>query len=148
MPSNLITKDGQWQIGNVLIGSDTIHFVGVDGLGVPEPKTRDVDLDLSDGVAFGPDLQSSRSLALTIHVVSHRAATDRQTNVMSTVKTVLAWWPTSSASTVLYGRMPGFGLLSFVGRTRGADVDYTALRAGLVRMQLTFVTADAMIGGM
>lgn len=146
MPAPLITTDGQFQIGDVLIGTDLIRLVSVDGLGTPAPKTRDVDLDLSDGVVFGADLQASRSVALTVDAVSSPAAADRQADAMTRARGVLAVWPVSSATTTLYGRMPGWGKIAFSGRTRGADVDLSDLLAGLVHLHLVFICPDSTMG--
>lgn len=130
----------QWQIGAIVIGTATLHLVGVDGLGRPEPKTQDVNLDQADGVVFGHDFQSQRVIALTVAAVDKSGAS----GAMGYAKALVAEWSVGGDRTLL-GNMPGWGAMSFAGRCRGVDVDVSHMRAGLVHMQCTFVSANSAI---
>lgn len=145
----LITDDWQFQLGGLLIGDCcTVCLVGVDGLGEPAPKTRDVDLDMSNGVVFGPDFTSSRAVALNVVAKADDDAVGtatRSSQALLRARTVWAAWVPSSANQVLYGRLPGWGAFSLTGRPRGASLDMSKAYLGAVDMQLTFVTATSAI---
>ncbi len=138
---------GQWQIGAVIIGTPNVALVDVDGLGWPEPKNRDVDLDMSGGVVFGPDLAATRLIGLTVQIRADLNAADRAVDAMNRARTVLNAWVPAGTQT-LYGNMPGWGSMSFSGRCRGADTGLSHMASGLIDLHLSFVARDSTIGSL
>ena len=69
MPGSLITRNGQAEIRGLLIGSGTPYAVeGWSGLGLPEIRDDDAELEGDDGSSGGLDLYATRSISATIGI--------------------------------------------------------------------------------
>ncbi|MGW2886401.1 phage distal tail protein [Streptomyces griseoruber] len=137
-----------WQIevAGVLIGAGTdVPVSEVEGLGVPELRTQDVDNPVGDGAFPGVDLYSARTIrieagirtagdpaaALDILGRLHRAADD------PVVRT------DPGAQTVLRLRWPGRGTRRLYGRLRRLEAASTATALhGWIPLDLEFAALD------
>jgi len=69
MPGDLITQDGQLQIGNMLLGVGTQYPVAsIEGMDLPPMRTFDVPKTGLDGVTPGLDVYDRRTVRLNIGV--------------------------------------------------------------------------------
>lgn len=85
MPTgDLITRAGQAEIRGVLLGPGTPYAIeSWDGLGLPEVRSDDVDLESADGASGGADLYGPRTITadLGISAPSRSALADRRDEI-------------------------------------------------------------------
>lgn len=137
-PGDLLTKNFQWQLHETLYGcgsgSSSLEYgKTIEGLGVPQAKTQDVDFNLKDGSYANPDYLPIR--VITIPAIL-RASTESA--VMTAFKALTLDWTPRTADTDLAMQWPGWGKFYVMGRPRGATADLTRARAGIVRVLLRF----------
>jgi hypothetical protein len=126
------------QLGSLVVGAGTAYvFDGpVTGLGVPAPRTS--DLDLPTGATLGGrDLPARRTIGLPVAIIGATAAA-----VMGSVATLTAAWAPTSTDTTLDIRLPGTGTVRYTGRPRGVDLDLADLHTGTARARLVFDALD------
>jgi hypothetical protein len=126
------------QLGSLVVGAGTAYvFDGpITGLGVPAPRTSDLDLP-TGGTLGGRDLPSRRTIGLPVTILAADA-----TAVMDAVDTLNAAWAPTSTDTHLDICLPGWGTVRYTGRPRGVDLDLTDLFTGAARARLTFDALD------
>lgn len=127
---------GEWQaqIGAVTVGAGTAYvFDGpITGLGVPAPRTSDLDLP-TGGTLGGRDLKTRRVIGLPVSIIGAGPA-----DVMDSADVLCAAWAPTSTDTYLDICLPGAGTVRYTGRPRGVDLDLTDLHCGSVRARLLF----------
>jgi len=130
----------EWQaeLGGVTVGYDTDYvFDGpITGLGVPAPRTSDLELP-TGGVLGGRDLKAHRTIGLAVSIVGTDAA-----DVMDSADALCAAWAPTSTDTYLDICLPGTGTVRYTGRPRGVDLDLTDLFTGAARARLVFDALD------
>lgn len=126
----------EWQaeLGGVTVGAGTDYiFDGpITGLGVPAPRTSDLELP-TGGTLGGRDLKARRTIGLPVSIVGTDPA-----DVMDSADVLCAAWAPTSTDTYLDIRLPGTGTVRYTGRPRGVDLDLTDLHAGSARARLLF----------
>lgn len=140
MAGELITVDLQVEWGGLLLGPGTPYRItdpGIGGLGVPEPKTTDTDLDLDAGVWLGRDYPSARLITLPLMI----AEADLAAAYLAFDTLAEAWAPTFSTGE-MHMQLPGVGAVWFEGRPRGLTDDLTNLHAGIVLALASFYCGD------
>lgn len=131
--------DWQAQLGAVVVGAGTDYpFDGpITGLGVPSPRTSDLDKGDAPGVFGGRDVKPKRTIGLSVTALGDDAAA-----VWDLVDTLCAAWEPTSTDTTLDICLPGMGVVQWTGRPRGVDVDLQFLAEGTIRVRLTFDALD------
>lgn len=126
------------QLGSVVVGAGTAYvFDGpITGLGVPAPRTSDLDLP-TGGTLGGRDLPARRTIGLPVSILADDAAA-----VMTAVGTLTEAWAPTSEDTTLDICLPGTGTVRYTGRPRGVDLDLTDLHTGAARARLLFDALD------
>jgi hypothetical protein len=126
------------QLGSVVVGAGTVYVLDgpITGLGVPAPRTSDLDLP-TGGTLGGRDLPARRTIAIPVSILRATPA-----DVMDSVDALNAAWAPTSTDTDLDICLPGWGTVRFTGRPRGLDLDLTDLQAGAARARLTFDALD------
>ena len=140
-----ITKDFQWQLHDTLYGCGANGFhleygKTIDGLCVPDAKSQDVDFAAHDGIYANPDFVSVRQIVIPAIIKS-----PTESQAMSNLKAFTLIWVPKTTDTDLAIRLPGWGLFEVHGRPRGAKVDLTLERQGVVRVLLRFDCPDPTI---
>jgi hypothetical protein len=127
-------SEWQAQIGSLIVGAGTDYiFDGpITGLGVPAPRTSDLDLPTS-GTLGGRDLPTKRAIGIAVSVVGADA-----TAVMDLVATLNPAWAPTSNDVYLDICLPGMGTVRYTGRPRGVELDLADLQAGSARARLVF----------
>lgn len=125
MASWVFTLDG------TALGAGTPFIIGeagIGGLGVPQPKTTDVELGHAGGVHFGVDYPSTRVITIPFVLVA-----DTTDEVLADFAALCDLWAVSSvdADLVIFGT-------TYTGRTRGLTEDLSKLRAGVIEALGTF----------
>lgn len=140
---NGVTIDGTAGSDYMLLGDS------IEGLGLPEPKTADVDRNDDHGAVAGTDYGQPRVLRVPIVIQREDAAGDPDSEAAMVALRALkaAWKPTGPGDDVLSITIPGIGpaddVLRFFGRPRtGLDVKLGALYAGIIYARATFVALD------
>jgi len=126
------------QLGSLTVGAGTAYtFDGpITGLGVPAPRTADLDLP-TGGTLPGRDLPSRRTIGIPVALLGDDAA-----DVMGLVATLNTAWAPTSTDTTLEICLPGMGTVRYTGRPRGVDLDLTDLYTGAARARLLFDALD------
>jgi hypothetical protein len=126
------------QLGSLVVGAGTDYvFDGpITGLGVPAPRTADLDLP-TGGTLGGRDLPARRTIGLPVSILA-----DGPAAVRDAVDTLNAAWAPTSTDTYLDICLPGWGTVRYTGRPRGVDLDLTDLFAGAARARLIFDALD------
>ena len=140
---DLVVADFTWEIRTTLFGVGTNYQVSlhnIDGLGVPQTKTADVELDQANGSYGSPDYQGVRVIIFPLIFKGTASAVG---GYAKTWQTTL--WTPASADEPLYGQLPGFGKFHVNGRPRGIDFDITRIKSGLITAEATFVCLDPTI---
>lgn len=144
MPAgDLVTDDYHLEVQGLLHGPTTrFHWTGPwTGLGLPAPKTNDVDLDDADGSYPGRDRLTSRVLTFPVGFGGTTPAA-----VMDDLRTLSEAWTTVAVGQVeLHAQLPGWGHFYVVGRPRGLVEDLTNLKGGEGLALLTFHALDPEI---
>lgn len=141
---NLITQNYQFQLHNTLYGCGSngvsIEYgKTIEGLGVPDAKTADVDYARAAGVYANPDYLPIR--LITIPVIMKGT----ETAVMTNLKALsLAWIPLTTDTDLAF-KLPGWNLFEVHGRPRGAKFDLSLERSGAIRVLLRFDCPDPTI---
>lgn len=140
---DLLTDDWQFELYAVLYGRGTdvlIDDPGVDGLGSPDAKTQDVDLDNADGVFGGPDYLQLRvvTIPVLIAVPSDPAA------AMTDLADLRDAWAPVTDDIPLAIQLPG-GKFIVNGRPRSLKPDLTEMSSGMIRALLRFDCPDPTI---
>jgi hypothetical protein len=135
-----MTVLSEWsaQLGSLVVGAGTAYvFDGpITGLGVPAPRTSDLDLP-TGGTVGGRDLPSPRSIGIPVSVLA-----DTPAAAMTAVDVLLTAWAPTSTDTYLDLCLPGWGTVRYTGRPRGVDLDLSDLQAGNARARLMFDALD------
>lgn len=137
-PGDLLAANYQWQLHETLYGagSNSLHWQygkTIEGLGVPDAKTQDIVYNLKDGSYANPDYLSVRQILIPAMV---RATTE--TAAMTALKALTLAWVSMTTDTDLAFQLPGWGKFYVNGRPRGAKVDLTNERQGVVWVMLRF----------
>lgn len=129
---------------DLLVGVETSYQFtrrAVGGLGLPGLKGSDVDLAHADGVWFGPDYYGKRVLGLAVRI---KEAT--QEDAMALFQELKDGWRRLQTETRLDLCIPGFpgddSTLSYFGRPRGIDEDFSDQVVGIIQATLIFECAD------
>lgn len=145
MPNgDLITADYEFQLHNTLYGrgNNGVYVDGlksgsaggpIQGLGVPDAKTQDVDYAHQDGSYANPDFLTPRLITISCFV---KGASE--TAAMTSLKALSLAWVPQTADTDLAFRLPGWGVFYVNGRPRGAKFDITHERKGVIQVLLRF----------
>jgi len=131
-------SEWQAQLGSLIVGAGTDYvFDGpITGLGVPAPRTSDLELP-TGGILGGRDLPAKKTIGIAVSIVATDAA-----DAMGAVDTLTAAWAPTSTDTYLDICLPGWGTVRYTGRPRGVDLDLTDLQAGNARARLVFDALD------
>lgn len=150
--ADLLTLDYQWQLEGTLYGcgSNGVSLQdgqSIDGLGVPDTKTQDVEYFGRDGVKPNPDYQQLR--VVTIPAIIRIGTANANVAAVWTSYTNLcnAWVPVA-ASVSLAFQLPGFGKFHLNGRPRGVKGDLSRGNRGVIHALLRFDAVDPnMVAG-
>jgi hypothetical protein len=141
-----LTTDYQFQLHTTLYGRGTNGVwiemgKSVEGLGVPDVKTQDVEYARQDGSYANPDYLQVRQITIpcVMRITSTVAA------VMTNLKALTLAWVPVAADTDLAFQLPGWNKFYVNGRPRGAKVDLTDVQFGAVRVLLRFDCPDPTI---
>jgi len=137
MPAgDLITGDYQVELGSVLIGMTGrwIAPPGVAGLGVPTPKSADVDLQQAAGAYGSPDWAAQRTVTVPVLIDGTTGA-----GAYALFAPMVAAWSPSTIDVELHLQLPGFGHVKLIGRPRGLSEDLSLLPEGIINCLATFV---------
>lgn len=130
--------ESQGSLNGVTFGAGTNYRFAVQhvsGIGVPAPKTNDVNLAHGDGAYADADLQSVRVITIPFVVLGTSPS-----NAMDNFETLAAAWvPGGDATLELY--LPGKHF-TCSGRARGLIEDLSRLKASQVDCIGTFVALD------
>lgn len=127
--------DWQAQLGGVTVGDGTDYILDgpITGLGVPAPRTSDLERADTAGVFGGRDIPKTRLIGIAVSV-----AADSPAVAWELVDVLCAAWAPTSTDTTLDIRLPGMGTRRWTGRPRGVDLDLDLLPQGAARARLTF----------
>lgn len=142
---NLITLDYQWQLHDTLYGCGANgvsldNGKSIDGLGVPDAKTQDVEYFGRDGSKPNPDYLMPRVVTIPA-IIKGGTVSTVWTNFMA----LTVDWVPRTASTELAFQLPGFGKFKINGRPRGAKADLALGNRGVIRVLLRFDALDPTI---
>ena len=134
-----ITRDWQAELGGVTIGAGTDYDLEgpITGLGVPAPRTSDLDRGDQPGVFGGRDVPKVRTIGIAVAING-----DDPAGAWDLVDALCAAWATTSTDTTLDIRLPGMGTVRWTGRPRGVDLDLELLPYGSARARLVFDALD------
>lgn len=123
-------NDWQGALDGVTFGAGTNYFfgaAGIEGLGVPQAKTADVDLVGQDGAYASPDFMGVRAILIhfTINLTTATAA-------LAAFDSLAAAWEPVTADVELHLQIPGRGEVYYLGRPRGLEADLTLLSEGVI----------------
>lgn len=122
--------DWTGSLNGVTFGAGNDYLVGeagIEGLGVPQAKTADVDLVGQDGAYAAADFMGVRTIL--IHFLISQATPDLALAAFATLST--AWEP-AVADVQLHLQLPGVAEVYYLGRPRGLEADLTLLREGII----------------
>lgn len=144
MPAgSLIAADYQLELRATLMGDGTNYPLRsdrtIDGLGVPNAKTADVELDQADGSYGSPDYLGVRVLLIPF------VFEGTPSQVGGWIKDMHTVWAPSTTDIPLYMQLPGFGKFHVNGRPRGFDADIQRIQFGIATAEATFVALDPTI---
>lgn len=142
MPAgDLIAADYQIELRLLLMGASTVYGIGptpasIEGLGLTQPKTNDLDLAHQDGAYGGHDKRGIRVITIPI-VIRHTSAA----NAMNALTTLETAWDVSTTDIPLYLRLPGWGKFHVNGRPRGlsAEIPTELRQKASIKCLATFV---------
>jgi hypothetical protein len=136
---NGVTIDGADEDATYVLLADSIS-----GLGLPEPRTADLDRADDHGSVAGQDFTQPRALRIPIAINTP----DDPAAAWAALRALkAAWQPTGPADDLLSIYAPGIGpsddTLRFFGRPRTAlDVNLRMVHAGIIYALATFVALD------
>lgn len=141
---DLITLDYQFQLHNTLYGRGQngvyLDNKTIEGFGIPDAKTQDVNFTGRDGSYGNPDYVSVRQITIPAMVKATTEAT-----AMTSLKALSLIWVPQTADTDLAFKLPGWGKFYVNGRPRGAKFDLALERRGVIRVLLRFDALDPTI---
>lgn len=140
---DLVVQDWQLELRGVLMGVATNFVVtppGMQGIGVPQIKTRDTDLSLAHGTYGGPDLLDKRVVTVPITINRSSAAT-----ALTSFTSLASAWSYATSDIPLHFQLPGWGKRYVTGRPRGFVENLENLRSGVIRVLCTFEALDPTI---
>lgn len=131
----------QVQIGSLVTGDGTNYPLdaesnGIEGLGVPTPKSADVDLAHQNGAYGSDDFMSPRVITIPYALGGTPAQVFEWLNDLNT-----AYAPSTTDVTLTIG-LPYYADLVFTGRPRGLDANTRNSHFGIILCQATFVALD------
>lgn len=131
----------EWQglLQGVTFGKGTnyrLDVPNIGGLGVPNPKTQDVNLDHGDGGYAGTDRKGIRIITLPFVVIGTSPS-----NCMDNFETLAAAFEPVAADVTLELYLPGKHV-NISGRPRGITDDLSRLKGGVIRAQGLFVALN------
>lgn len=137
-PGDLLTANYQFQLHETLYGTGSNgvrieNHQPIEGLGVPDAKSQDVEYAGRDGSYGNPDYLSVRMITIPIVMKSASAST-----TMTNFKGLTQSWVPLTADTDLAFQLPGWGKFYINGRPRGAKADLTLVNRAVVRVLLRF----------
>ena len=135
--------DGDYQAelaGKLFKSGGTLSLVApfVEGLGVPDVKSYDVDLEGQDGFYANTDRKGAR--LVTLHILIRSTAAGAWTALEGLQTTFDA-----AGDTELWFQMPTGRQFSLIGRPRGLDADLTNIEFGVIKCEGHFYCADPTI---
>jgi hypothetical protein len=138
-----ITADWQAELAGVTVGAGTPYeFSGpMTGLGLPAPRTADLERGLSPGDVGGQDVDARRVLTVQVSI---DAPDETAASVWALFDQLKAAWATTPVDVPFDLRLPGFDAANrrWYGRPRGVDADVTLLRLGHIDALCTFEALD------
>jgi len=145
-------NDNEFSIGGLVMGPGTSYLVQtVEGLGMPDVRSSDVDKPRSHGAFYGLDFLGSRALTLNVLITTGNTG-DEAVDAAEAHKalSVLAgiWQPISYNTTTvqpLTYKLPYHDERIINGRPRRSHVDYTNVGNGLITVTLQYVAADPRV---
>jgi hypothetical protein len=147
---DLLTANYQWQLDTTLYGTGNGGVSldgtaqGIEGLGVPDTKTQDVEYFGKDGVKPNPDYLQIRIITIpAIFKVGNGNANIAA--VWSSHESLCTVWAPVTASVYLAFQLPGYGKIHFNGRPRGVKSDLSKAQFGVIRALLRFDAVDSAI---
>lgn len=142
---DLLAADWEFQLHNTLYGRanggvsiDATAAAPIEGLGVPDAKTQDVESFGQDGVYANPDYNQLRVITLSIIIRSTASAASTTLTALNS-----AWQPVTT-DTDLGIRLPGYKFY-VNGRPRGLKPDLKLHKFGVIRALLRFDCPDPTI---
>lgn len=128
----------QAQLGSLVVGAGTVYVLDgpITGLGVPAPRTSDLDLP-TGGTYGGRDLPTLRTIGIPVSILR-----DSPAAAMESVEALNAAWAPTSTDTTLDICLPGTGTIRYTGRPRGAALDLADLHCGSAQVRLVFDALD------
>lgn len=118
-----VSADYQAELRGLLMGSGTVYGIGprpasIEGLGLMQPKTNDLEYAHKDGSFAGQDKRGIRVVTVPIIIRQTTAA-----NAMNSVNTLKTAWDVATIDIALTFQLPGWGVFHVNGRPRGLDVE-------------------------
>ena len=113
----------QVELRGLTMGAGTVYGIGprpasIEGLGLPAPKTADLDLAHADGAYGGSDKRAVRVITVPIVIRQVSAAL-----AMTSLTTLQTAWDVAAADIALYFNLPGWGQFHVNGRPRGLEAN-------------------------
>lgn len=129
----------------LLLGPDTDYIVtNLEGFGLPDVRSEDVDRPRDHGVFTSYDYLSGRTLTVSLTVRG-----DTPENVVANVDALMAHWQpiysAPDATKTLAFQLPGRPTRRVIGRPRRASVDSTLVKSGRADVVLEFRATDPRI---
>lgn len=131
-----VELDYQLEVRGLLMGPGTRFHTepgGWGGLGVPAPKTQDVELDQAPGVYPARDYGGPRALTFPLAWGGSTAE-----EAMADLLELSEAWAPSVVDLELDFQLPGWGLCRVTGRPRGLAEDLARIPFGEGRALATF----------
>lgn len=123
----------------VTFGAGTVYRIdesNVSGVGVPAPKSNDVDLIHGDGAYAGADRKAARIITIPFVVLNSSPA-----STMDSFETLAAAWEPTTSDVTLELYLPGKNF-TVSGRPRGLIEDLRHLKASRIYCIGTFVALN------
>lgn len=134
--------DATAELRSFTMGTGTDYVIeepGITGLGVPQTKTADTQLDGRDGSFGAPDFNDVRVITIPILILGTDAGD--AFNKLATLSD--AWEPARDGVDLdLVLTLPGWGATVLVGRPRGVVDDCELMGQGTIRALCRFDALD------
>lgn len=144
MPAgDLLTANSQFEIRTTLFGTGNnsvwIAREQIEGIGIVEPKTSDVDLWGQPGAEGNPEYDDVRVISIPTLIVAATPAT-----AISALATLRTAWANSTTDIPLCFRLGGVKM-KVTGRPRGGRDDLSRLHMSIIEVLLRFDGLDPTI---
>lgn len=131
----------QVQVDSLVTGDGTNYPLdadsnGISGLGVPAPKTADVELFHADGAYGSADYMGVRVITVPYALGGTPAQVFEWLDDLNT-----AWAPRTADVDLTIG-LPFYGDVVFTGRPRGLEADTKNAHFGIILCLGTFIALD------